>query len=319
VVDSFTARGVARTTDDQRRMSGTQSDADAVAGFRYLAARPWVDAGRILVMGMSKGGGTALNMAWPAHMTWLGASDVMFAAHIALTPGVCGVQRRDARTTNRPILFLLADLDDLTPTTQCLDFAERLRRAGNPYVERAVYPGVYHAMEWTGGVNFNAPEENFSACTGFKEGDGSYSLGMPPQKVLDAQVRGWLERNCITKGGHDGGDPASKRHLIEDLLRFLQAHDFIRDSAIEQALGPCERFSDAYLHLLCDRGHAGYVGDIVALGRTLRDGRGAPRDDAAAVRLFKLAAERGNPHGQYELGRMLSSTLAIRRRGKARM
>jgi len=87
VVDSFTARNVGRTSDDQTRMAQYQSDADAVAGFRWLAARPDVDPGRIVVMGMSKGGNTALNDALPGHMAWLGAEDVIFAAHVALTPG----------------------------------------------------------------------------------------------------------------------------------------------------------------------------------------------------------------------------------------
>jgi hypothetical protein len=55
VVDSFMPRGVRRTSDDQSRVSQDKSDADAVAGFRWLAAQPWVDASRIIVMGMSRG------------------------------------------------------------------------------------------------------------------------------------------------------------------------------------------------------------------------------------------------------------------------
>jgi dienelactone hydrolase len=305
VVDSFTARGVVRTSDDQRRMAQSQSDADAVAAFRFLAARPRVDSERILVMGMSKGGQTALATAYPGHMTWLGAANLRFAAHIALTPGGCDIQYRDVRTTNRPILFLLADLDDQTPATNCLDLAERMRKSGNAGVERAVYPGVYHAMEWTGGLDFDAAEEIFGRCRGFLEADGTYSMGTPAQKVSEAQFRTWLERNCMTHGGHAGGDAASKRHLVEDLLRFLQANGFIRDAAIDAVLGNCDRFAGEHPRRLCDRGRAGYVGDIVALARALRDGENTPRDDVYAARLFRVAAERGNPRGQFWLAQML--------------
>jgi dienelactone hydrolase len=56
VVDSFTARNVRRTGDDQNRVAQSKSNADAFAGHRWLAAQPWVDTDRIVVMGMSRGG-----------------------------------------------------------------------------------------------------------------------------------------------------------------------------------------------------------------------------------------------------------------------
>jgi len=59
VVDSFTPRNVRRTGDDQNHVAQTKSNADAFAGHRWLAAQPWVDADRIVVMGMSRGGEAA--------------------------------------------------------------------------------------------------------------------------------------------------------------------------------------------------------------------------------------------------------------------
>ena len=40
------------------------------------------------------------------------------------------------------------------------------------------------------------------------------------------------------------------------------------------------------------------------LGISYRTGRGVPQDDAAAARLFRLAAERGNAIAQFNLGVM---------------
>jgi dienelactone hydrolase len=48
VVDSFTARGVRRTGDDQNRVAQAKSNADAFAGYRWLASQSWVDTKHIV-------------------------------------------------------------------------------------------------------------------------------------------------------------------------------------------------------------------------------------------------------------------------------
>src|SRR6185295_14800923 len=86
VVDSFAPRGVRRTGDDQNRVAQLASNADAVAGFRWLAAQPWVDPQRIVVMGMSRGGEAALATALEVVRRRLQATDIRFAAHVAISP-----------------------------------------------------------------------------------------------------------------------------------------------------------------------------------------------------------------------------------------
>lgn len=307
VVDSFTARGIVRTTDDQTRVQQSQSDADAVAGYRFLAGRVGVDAARIAVMGMSKGGVTALNDALPGHMRWLGAQDVTFAAHIALTPGACDIQFRDVVTTNRPILFMLADLDDYTPTTPCLELAERMRRAGNSRIERAVYPNAYHAMEWTGGVIWEKDDQNFSKCRGFIEPNGTATLGDPPRNMSGDQLHGWALKNCVTLGAHVGGEPDTKQHVVDDLIGFMRRHGLIRDGELAELLGDCGRFRDHLAQLLCQRGLGGSVNDVVALGRLFARGEGVAADDVFAARLFRYGFDQGSPFGQFEYGLFLQS------------
>lgn len=152
VVDSFTPRGVPRTGDDQTRVRQLQSDADAVAGFRWLAAQPWIDPARIIVLGMSRGGNAALHVALEQFRGPLRATDIRFSAYVAIATGGCNIPARDARTTGAPIFFMLAELDNGTPAMPCLDYAQRMRAAGNMAVRIAVYPGVYHAYEGTGGM-----------------------------------------------------------------------------------------------------------------------------------------------------------------------
>jgi hypothetical protein len=57
---------------------------------------------------------------------------------------------------------MLAELDDGTPAAPCLDYAQRMRSAGNPNVRVA----VYHAYEATGGVGWLPDDETGRACTG---------------------------------------------------------------------------------------------------------------------------------------------------------
>ena len=59
---------------------------------------------------------------------------------------------------------MLAELDDLTPSRPCLEYADRIKAAGNLNVVTKVYSGQYHAWELTGPVLHEKKIENYSAC-----------------------------------------------------------------------------------------------------------------------------------------------------------
>jgi hypothetical protein len=67
-----------------------------------------------------------------------------FALHDPIVPDCMG-QFRNTVTTGRPIFYMVAELDDLTPAKPCLEYVDRMRAAGNPNVSIKVYPGQYHA------------------------------------------------------------------------------------------------------------------------------------------------------------------------------
>jgi dienelactone hydrolase len=151
VVDSFTPRGVRRTGDDQNRVAQAKSNADAFAGHRWLSAQSWVDTKRIIVMGMSRGGEAAYLAALDVLRKRMQVGDATFAAHIAIAMGSCNFPQRDVRTTGGPILFMLSELDQIQLLGPCIEYIERMRKAGNAAIRVAVYPGVYHGYEGTGG------------------------------------------------------------------------------------------------------------------------------------------------------------------------
>ena len=81
VVDSFTQRGIASTSEDQSLLSPAANDADAFAALKLLATHPLIDRGRIGIIGFSRGGATALATAMDRFRRGLVDDDLKFGAH----------------------------------------------------------------------------------------------------------------------------------------------------------------------------------------------------------------------------------------------
>jgi TPR repeat protein/dienelactone hydrolase len=315
VVDSFAPRGVRRTGDDQTRVAQTQSNADAVAGFRWLAAQSWVDASRIVVMGMSRGGEAAYSVALDSLRRHLRATDIRFAAHVAMSPGGCNFQQRDARSNGAPIFFMLAELDDGTPVMPCVAYIQRMRAAGNSNIRWAVYPGVFHAYEGTGGVGFVPNDWTGRACAGRFWRDERYTLYLRSSglRATQGNQTEYLFRTCLQTGYTVGGDDRVKAQAIADLIQFLRDVEVLRDEAARAIVPECGTIPDGKHRRNCVRARNGWTGDLVALGRAYRNPGGIARDDALAARLFRLAADRGHPQAQWELSTMYRQGAGVAR------
>jgi dienelactone hydrolase len=312
VVDSFMPRGVRRTVGDQSLVGQDKSDADAVAGFRWLAEQPWVDQSRIIVMGMSRGGEAALHSAQLVNRRWLRAEDIRFAAHIAIVPGGCQIRVQDARTTGAPIFFMLAELDDYTPSRPCLEYLEQMRAAGNPNVRFAVYYGIYHAFELTAGV-IEEHVERWKSCRYDLDRNGRWIDPKTGQQLPFAHERAAVLRTCLDQGPVTvGGDDAAFRQAEADLLQFLRDFDVIEDAEARVILPDCAKFPEGIIRRNCARARAGWVGDLVAMARHYRTGS-IKRDDTMAVRLLTLAADRGHPQAKWELADMYRLGLGVTR------
>jgi dienelactone hydrolase len=316
VVDSFTPRGAHQTTDDQSRVWQEQSDADAAAGFRWLAAKPWVDSKRIVVIGMSRGGSAAIHMAVEFSRRRLMTTDALFAAHIAITPGGCNVQALDAKTTGAPIFFMLGELDNETPIQPCLEYIERVRAAGNSNVRLAVYPGVYHGFNWTGGIA-QTIDDDFRRCSLFWKSPSIW-IDRTSQKEVPVSYQ-WLMENCVDRmQPHKvGGDRRVEAQSSADLLQFLRDVGIIEDATANAIVPDCRTLPTGIHQYNCTRARAGWIGDLVGLARAYRYANGVPRDDAMAARLFRFAADRGHPRAQWELADMMRLGLGVPRNAAA--
>jgi dienelactone hydrolase len=226
VVDSFAPRGVRETMSDQRQVGQSQSAAEAAAGFRCLAGQPWADRDRIIVLGMSRGGSAALDVAVETYRSMLQARDIKFAAHVAISPG-CMIQNENARTTGAPIFFQLSELDDLDPIQPCLEYMERMRAAGNQNLRLAVYPDVYHAKEFVEGLARESGHQHTPNCRLFQTAGRQLIDRKTGRRVPPGSYVHW---RCATSGPFfRGGDGRVKAQASADLVQFLRDIDIVAD------------------------------------------------------------------------------------------
>ncbi len=184
------SKGVATYADRAR---------DAKAALRYLQSLPYVDGGRIAVMGGSHGGSTTLATV-VAGSGESGSARPGFAAAIALYPncaarygGWRAVRERPAGGAvvgydgvyqpSAPLLILIGNADDWTPAAYCQALAARSQAKGYP-VEIVVYPGAYHSFDSDRPVVYRGQRRNVNAPGGF-----GATTGGDPSAWADAKER----------------------------------------------------------------------------------------------------------------------------------
>jgi len=100
-------------------------------------------------MGVSKGGVATLNAAIAVRQRWRAGFPHLFDLHVAICPGATA-QHRDAATHGRPMFFMLAARDDYTPAPLAIEYAERMRAAGNDRIKVKVYGSAHHGWNRSG-------------------------------------------------------------------------------------------------------------------------------------------------------------------------
>ena len=145
MVDSFTPRRTRNMCSPATFDPGvyTARPYDAYAALAYLQSQPFVDPGRVAMMGWSEGGGAVLfTVGNNAPHRNSG-----FRAAIAFYPGSCNASRLGASWKSTvPLLVLIGEKDVWTPFGPCVLALE----SAKPQVQIEVYPGAYHDFDWPG-------------------------------------------------------------------------------------------------------------------------------------------------------------------------
>jgi dienelactone hydrolase len=233
VVDSFTPRGIHDTITNQLTVTSWHMENDAFAALGELQKDKRIAPDRIGIMGISKGGIVAQNSAFIGRRALRGTGAQEFALHVPIVPD-CAGQFRDARTTGKPIFYMLAELDDADPAQLCLDYVRRIKIAGNPNATAKVYEGAHHNWENTRPLTYDRDAIVGSKCTSWIDDNGDRTFTNGDVFVKAKDVAAWMTNNCFTHGEHVGGGTEElKRQRTDDLLTFLRTNNFIAGSSSE--------------------------------------------------------------------------------------
>ena len=144
-VDSFGPRNM---EDDCNGVGALYQEGDGNAALHYLATRPFVRSTHVALMGLSQGGWAVLaslekgraQQRWPEK----------FRAGIAVYP-VC---RYASGIETVPVLVLIGDADNWTPSSECEAMVAGRTGLGAPrkpgdrsLVELVILPGAHHGFD----------------------------------------------------------------------------------------------------------------------------------------------------------------------------
>lgn len=217
VLDGFSGRGIGETVTDQSRLSPLDMIGDAYRALALLATHPRVDAGRVALMGFSRGGTVSLHASLARFRRMHGPPGLEFAAYLAFYP-FCNVAFLEGDdVSDRPIRIFHGTADDWTPFEPCREYAERLRRAGKD-VELHAYPGAQHGFDAFGlpGSRRLPRAVNASRCR-FVERQVGVVVNAATGRAFAA------DDPCWTRGATVAYDPDARRRAQQAVTALLTA------------------------------------------------------------------------------------------------
>ena len=170
IPDSFSTRGfpggVCTDPSPERVQVGPfRRVRDAYETLDHLRTLPYVDGGRVGVMGGSHGGSTTLATLAANSNAVSQRARPGFTAGVALYPG-CAIGNPRFNVSYRPaapLLILAGELDDWTPAQPCRELAAA--RAGGK-VTLKVYPGAHHSFDNSSPLRYVPTRNNVNAPGG---------------------------------------------------------------------------------------------------------------------------------------------------------
>ena len=161
-IDNFTSRGTKETASNQGKVSINAGELDALVAYKILDKHPRVNAKKLGITGLSRGGNAANMVVEKKFSDVILGEENYYQASLPMASDCFNVAFDKPTPTPAKILFLLGGADDYTLAKFCVAYAEKMKKAGGN-VEVIVKEGWHHDF-------YNdAPASNCSNCVHFNK------------------------------------------------------------------------------------------------------------------------------------------------------
>lgn len=146
VIDSFTARGIVSTQNDQAQLGRLAMIIDAYRALAVLTKHPRIDPEKIVLMGSSRGAQAALYASLVRFQRMHGPTGSAYAAYLPFYPDCRTSFLNDNDVSNKPIRIFHGLADNYNPVDACRSYVERLRKSGKD-IQLSEYVDAHHVFD----------------------------------------------------------------------------------------------------------------------------------------------------------------------------
>ena len=146
VIDSFTGRGIVNTNVNQFVLGRLAMIIDAYRALEVLANHPRVDPSRIVLMGFSRGGQSALYASLKRFHRMHGPEALSFAAFIPMYANCGTTFVDDEDLVDRPVRMFHGSADNYVSVAPCRSYVQRLKAKGRD-VQLTEYADAGHVFD----------------------------------------------------------------------------------------------------------------------------------------------------------------------------
>ncbi len=218
VVDYLTGRGMVNTNADQGKLGRLAATMDAYQALALLGAHARIDAGRIAVMGFSRGAQGAIYSSLTRFQKMHAPEGLGFAAYVGFYTPCMTRYVDDEAVSDRPIRLFHGTADDYVPVAPCRAYVERLRKAGKD-VELTEYAGAHHV--------FDNPllKETPTQFPTWQTVRRCALTEEAPGRVVNAETKQpfTYANSCVELGPHTGHNSAALAASTQAVKDFLRA------------------------------------------------------------------------------------------------